>query len=117
MSSTKAEPVTINNLLTYEKEHHYFLQSPRKAYGMRLREALALAIEQSIREDGGGQATAVFIEQAIIQRLGGVAGMVKLINRGIEARNRKERAIDALNPKLWSINNNFELVQDQGATY
>lgn len=103
--------------ILYDKELHFLTLSPRHAFGMRLRDALEIAMEQKIREEGSNQSKANFIEQAIMQRLGGVSEVVKLISRGVDHLNRKERAIDALNPKLWSINNNFELVQDQGATY
>jgi hypothetical protein len=101
----------------YERELNYYIESERHPYGLRLKNSLGIAIDQAILEQGSGQSKAAFIEQAIIQRLGGVPKVTELISRYIERLNRREREKDALNPKLWSINDSFQLVQDAGATY
>lgn len=102
---------------SHELELNYFMEGKRQNFGMRLREALKVAIEQKIIEDASEEALAHFIEQSLIQRLGGIGGVTGLIQRNIERMNRKERLVDALNPKLWSINSKFELEQDKGADY
>jgi hypothetical protein len=114
---TNENSVTNQFTKNHELGINYFLEGKRVNFGMRLREGLKIAIEQYIIEEGTEEAMAHFIEQSVIKRLGGVAGVIVLIERYVERLNRKERLIDALNPKLWSINSKFELIQDKGATY
>lgn len=103
ISNSSTIPFTQEFLAAHEITIKFYQKSPRAPFGIRLKGAIRHAIDQALLESGDDQSIASFIEDCIIEKLGGSHGIVTLINRRIEFLNRKEKLKDGLNPVVWSI--------------